>query len=82
MPKFKVFLTQMVEQVAEVEVEALDAAAAAALVQERVGSNPFEVQLPGHEGTIAVPWREGEDAGDVRVYLVRDDSGEDVWDWG
>lgn len=64
MPKFKVCVQQYVEMIASVVVEAATPEEAADMV-EQDGASEFD-------------WQDGDDAEDMRVYAVLDESGEAV----
>lgn len=67
MPKFKVMLTQMVEQIAEIEVEAE--------TWEEAKAKAFE-NFPG----LTANWQEGNDASPVRCWAIADETGRIVYE--
>ncbi len=67
MPKFTVHLTQMVEQIARLEIEADDAEDA---IKKALDTDPG----------VSADWREGDHAKDVEAYSVATVDGTIVWE--
>lgn len=64
-PRFKVFLQQYAEQIADVEVEAKD---------------PVDAITKAKEQAVTLDWGSGDDSYEVEAYAVHDEIGNVVWE--